>query len=118
MTASTTAHKITSIPTKSSSGVEHKVPTSRVPTFTGDTLTGDKYIESVDNAFRSFAMAKYLSDEVYCVKSPECSDTFASRLRELICESDILGFMSTDLEAEKIAQKYGKKIFLTLLLRT
>jgi len=110
ITASTTDHKNTSIPTKSSSGDEHKVPTFCVPKFTGDTLTGDTYIDSVDNAFRSSTITKYLLDEVCCMKNPEWSDAFASRLRESICESDILGFLSTELKAEKHCAKVWKQI--------
>jgi len=64
----------------------------------------------VDNAFRSFAMDKYFLDEVYYVKSSEWSDAFASRLRESIYESDILGFLSTELEAEKNCAKVWKQI--------
>ena len=44
------------------------------------------------------------------MKSPEWSDVFASRLRESIYESDILGFLSTELEAEKNCAKVWKQI--------
>ena len=89
---------------------EHKVPTFTVPKFTGDTLAGDTYIESVDNAFRSSALAKYLVDEEYCKSNPSWSDAFASRLRESIRESDILGFLATELEAVKNCATVWDKI--------
>ena len=84
-----------------------KIPSFRVPKFTGDTLAGDTYIESVDNVFRSAAMAQYLLSEVFCETRISWSDAFASRLRESIRESDILGFIATEMKATKNVQRFG-----------
>jgi len=62
-----------------------KIPSFRIPKFTGDTLAGDTYIKSVDNFFRFAAIAKYLLSEVFCDSSLSWLDAFASRLRESIC---------------------------------
>ena len=46
-------------------------------------------------------MVKYLSSEVFCNANLSWSDAFASRLRESIRESDILGFIATEMKADK-----------------
>jgi len=64
-------------------------------------LTGDDFIVDVDRTFQSAAMAQFLDSQSCCDNSSTWSDAFASRLRGSVADSDILGFLVTELESEK-----------------
>jgi len=92
----------------------NKITTFHVHKFKGDTLTGDDFIEDVDRAFRSATMAQFLDSKSCCENSPTWSDAFASRLRGSVVDSDILGFLATELESEKNCAKVWTRIQLML----
>ena len=48
---SNTSDTVKSSPGTSNKSDGNKIPISRVPRFTGDTLAGDTYIEAIDNVF-------------------------------------------------------------------
>ena len=84
----------------SSGSNQDKIPTFTVPEFRGDSLAGDKYMEDVVRAFTSNAMVQFLDDASFCTKNATWSGAFASRLRESIANSSILGFIATEEESE------------------
>jgi len=92
----------------------HKIPNFHIPKFQGDTLTEDDFIEAVDYALRSATMAQFLDSKPCCDNSPTWSDTFVSRLCGLVADSDILGFLATELESEKNWAKVWTRIQKTL----
>merc|ERR1740124_424761 len=59
-------------------------------------------------------MAQFLDSKFYCDSSPTWSDAFASRLRGLVADWDILGFLATELESEKNCAKVWTRIQKTL----
>jgi len=92
----------------------HKIPTFHVPKLQGDTLTVDDFIADVDRAFCYAAMTQFLDSKSCCNNSPTRSDTFASRLRDLVAYLDILAFLVTELELEKNCAIVWTRIQLTL----
>ena len=68
----------------------------------------------VDRAFRSAAMIQFLDFQSCCDNSPTWSDAFVSRLRGSVADSDILGFLATELEYEKKCVIVWTRIQLTL----
>jgi len=59
-------------------------------------------------------MAQFFDSKSCCNNSPTWSDAFASRLRSSVADSDILGFLATELESEKNCAKVWTRIQLTL----
>jgi len=78
----------------------HKIPTFHVPKFQGDTLTDEDFIADVDRAFRSVTMSQFLDSQSCCDNSPTWSDAFTSRIHGSIADSDIMGFLVTELVSE------------------
>ena len=78
-----------------------KIPVFTLPTFQGDTVNGDSYLESIEFAFKSAAMADFLFDAGYCYNHPTWSSAFASRLRELLKSSTILNFITDEQGTEE-----------------
>ena len=95
---------------KATAGADHKIPSFKVPIFYGDTLKGDKYIDEVANIFRNNAMAKFVDSVEYCDNHSNWSEAFASRLRDSISESDILGYLATELNTENNCAKVWRVI--------
>ena len=79
---------------------DEKIPTFKVSAFEGDTLSGDVFLTKVRDTFKSAGQAAYLDSRDYCAKSIAWSGAFASRIRESISDSDILGFLATELKNE------------------
>ena len=97
-------------PSAAPSSAQDKIPSFKVPLFRGDSLAGDKYMDDVVRAFTSNAMAQYLDDVKFCMSHPTWSGAFASRLRESIADSSILGFIATEAESETNSATLWAKI--------
>ena len=89
---------------------DHKIPFFKLPTFQGNTLQGDVFIEGVERAFRFAAMARYLESRSYCDNNSCWSEAFASRIRESIEVNNILSFLATELEHENNCYKVWSKV--------
>ena len=50
------------------SSSDDKLPCFKIPTFEGDTLTGDTFLKKIHDTFKSAGQALYLEDEVHCVQ--------------------------------------------------
>ena len=94
----------------SSSSTEVKVPNFSVPKFEGDTLGGDKFIDKVSTKFRSNGQSLYLESVQHCTENTSWSSAFASRLRESLADSAILGFLSSELDKEHNSAKVWARI--------
>ena len=84
-----------------SGGSDQKLPAFTVPKFEGTTLEGDAYVESVERRFTNNGQLKYLEDVDYCNANLDWSSAFASRLRDSIADSPILGYLATRFKREK-----------------
>ena len=87
-----------------------KIPSFSVPKFEGDTLGGDKFIERVTTKFRSNGQSPFLDSEQHCTANTSWSSAFASRLRESLTDSPILGFLSSELDEENNSAKVWTRI--------
>ena len=45
---------------------DKKIPFFKVPSFQGDMLQGEMFINGLDRSFRSAAMVRYLESKTYC----------------------------------------------------
>ena len=43
-----------------------KILAFTLPTFQGDTMNGDSYLEGIELAFKSAAMVDFITDETHC----------------------------------------------------
>ena len=96
---------------------DHKIPLFKVPTFQGDMLKGDVFIEGVDQASRSAAMTRYLESCTYYDNNSCWSGAFTSRIQESIANNDILSFLATELENENNCCKVWLKVIEHLITR-
>ena len=82
-----------------------KILSFSVPKFEGDTLGGDTFVDKVATKFRSNGQSQFLNSEQYCTANTSWSSAFASRLRESLADSAILGFLSSELDSENNSAK-------------
>ena len=82
-----------------------KIPDLSLPTFQGDTMNGDSYLDGITLAFKSAAMADFLYDEAHCDMHPTWSSAFSSKLRESLKTSPILNFLADEQDAEENCAK-------------
>ena len=83
------------------SSTNSKIPVFSLPTFQGNTMNGDSYLEGVALGFKSAAMADFIYDEHHCEQNPTWSSAFASRLRESLKTFTILNFLANEQDAEE-----------------
>ena len=83
------------------SSADRKVPAFKVPTFHDNTLKGDKFIKKVKHVFINSTMVVFINNRKYCDNHPAWSAAFASYLRDLITNSNILGYLAMELDTEE-----------------
>ena len=83
-----------------SSSAPSKLPSFEVPRFNEDYKEGQDYLKSIERAFKSNALIKYLMDSEYCESHQSWSSALASRIREALDESSILSFLAAENEEE------------------
>ena len=82
---------------KPPSGGDHKVPAFSVTKFVGDSLEVRAFVENIVRKFKEHGQLSYLDDDQYCNNHPVWSKAFYSRLLDSLANSDILGYLSTEL---------------------
>jgi len=85
---------------KASFAGDHKVPAFTVPKFVGDSLEGQAYVDNVVRKFNGHGQLQFLEDDSYCADHFAWSEAFSSRLLDSVADSDILGYLSTELKDE------------------
>ena len=94
----------------SPSGGNHKVPAFLVSKFVGHSLEGQAFVDNVVSKFKGHGQLSYLEDERYCNDYPACSEAFSSRLLDSLTDSDILGYLLTELKDEGNCVEIWEKI--------
>jgi len=102
------SHSSTTLVSGASSN--QKMPSFKVDRFEGDAFSGDAFVRKVIGIFASNAVSSYLSDSRMCRQNLPWSGAFASRIRESIAESPILGFIATELETEENCAKVWSRV--------
>ena len=78
--------------------------------FSGNALKGSDYIKQVEFIFRNYAMAEFIDSRSYCGNHPKWSSAFASRIRDSIFKSSILGYLAIELDTEHNCAKLWENI--------
>ena len=95
---------------QSSSGGDHKVPAFTVPKFVGDSLEGQAFVDNVVRKFKGHGQLSFLEDDQYCDDHSVWSEAFSSCLLDSLADSDILGYLSTELKDEGNCAEVWDKI--------
>ena len=82
------------------SSTEDNLLSFKISKFEGAMLTGHVYLKKIGNTFKYACQAAYLEDEAHCTQQIAWSSTFASYICESLAESEILSFLSMELEEE------------------
>ena len=77
-----------------------KVPVFSLPKFTGERLDGEEWIKGVVRKFKGNGVFEYLTSSNKCDNNLNWSEAFASRLLDSIVSSDILNYITTELDDE------------------
>ena len=72
-----------------------------LPTFQGDTLYDDSYLEEIELDFKPAAMVDFTHDKNRCNNHFTWSLALASNLRESLKSSSILNFLADDQDADE-----------------
>ena len=68
--------------------------------FVGDRLDRSDWITDVVRKFRGQGIETFLTDTLYCDANSDWSAAFASRLLDSVDDSDMLQYITTELEDE------------------
>ena len=69
-----------------------------MPKFVGDSLEGQAFVDNVVHKFNGHGQILYLEDDQYCDNHSVWSEAFSSRLLDSVADSDILGYLLTELK--------------------
>ena len=81
-----------------------------MPKFVGNSLEGQEFVDNVVRKFKGHGQLSYLEDGQYCENHPAWSEAFSSRLLDFLANSDILGYLSTELKDEGNCSEVWEKI--------
>ena len=81
-------------------GFDQKVPALSVSKFAGNSLEGQEFVDNVARKFEGRGHLSYLEDANFCDNHPAWSESFSSCLLDSLVDSNILGYLLTELKDE------------------